>query len=166
MGTGIGHFIPLVAYLGFWVMCIVSLTGRPILGLYYMMPFLPYRTMRNHFLEWPLGANVLTILVLSVIVGALLHGKESSEIQDIYHLACFWSVLVLFHVVRSAERQCASSAMALRRELRHVERLHADSAGVSCRGLSNRRPKVCSDGRHTRRVSRFCSSIEAAYWRA
>jgi len=76
VGTGIGHYIPLVAYLGFWIMCIVSLTGKPLLGLYYMMPFLPYRTMRDHFLEWPLGANVLTILIFSVIVGALIHGKH------------------------------------------------------------------------------------------
>jgi putative inorganic carbon (hco3(-)) transporter len=57
-------------------MCIVSLAGRPLLGLYYLMPFLPYRTMRNHFLEWPLGANLLTILVFSVIIGALIHGKH------------------------------------------------------------------------------------------
>ena len=76
MGTGIGHYIPLVAYLGFWIMCLASLGGRPLLGLYYMMPFLPYRTMRDHFLDYPLGANVLTILVFSVLVGALLQGKH------------------------------------------------------------------------------------------
>lgn len=76
MGTGIGHYIPLLAYLGFWVMCLVSLSGRPLLGLYYMMPFLPYRTLRDHFLDYPLGGNVLTILVLAVLVGALIHGKH------------------------------------------------------------------------------------------
>ena len=76
MGTGIGHYIPLLAYLGFWVMCLVSLAGRPLLGLYYMMPFLPYRTMRDHFMTYPLGANMLTILVLAVILGALIHGKK------------------------------------------------------------------------------------------
>ena len=74
-GTGIGHYIPLVAYLGFWVMILVSLTGRPLLGLYYMLPFLPYRTMRNHFLTYPLGAQVLTILVFAIILGALIQGK-------------------------------------------------------------------------------------------
>ncbi len=57
-------------------MCLASLGGRPLLGLYYMIPFLPYRTMRDHFLDYPLGANVLTILVISVIVGALIHGKS------------------------------------------------------------------------------------------
>jgi O-antigen ligase len=41
-----------------------------------MIPFLPYRTVREHFLDYPLGGNVLTILVASVIVGALLRGKR------------------------------------------------------------------------------------------
>jgi putative inorganic carbon (hco3(-)) transporter len=76
LGTGIGHYIPLVAYLGFWVMCLVSLTGRPLLGLYYMIPFLPYRTLRDHFDDYPLGGNMLTLLVIAVIVGALFQGKH------------------------------------------------------------------------------------------
>lgn len=76
IGLGIGQYIPLIAYIGFWIMCIVSLSGRPLLGLYYMIPFLPYRTMRDHFLDYPLGANMLTILVFAVIVGALIHGKR------------------------------------------------------------------------------------------
>jgi putative inorganic carbon (HCO3(-)) transporter len=76
VGLGIGHYIPLVAYLGFWIMCLISLGGRPLLGLYYMIPFLPYRTMRDHFLIYPLGNSVLTILVIAVIVGALIQGKH------------------------------------------------------------------------------------------
>ncbi len=76
MGTGIGHYIPLVAYLGFWVMCVVSLTGKPLYGLYYMIPFVPYRTMRDHFVDYPLGGNMLTLLVISIILGALIAGKR------------------------------------------------------------------------------------------
>lgn len=76
MGTGIGHSIPFVAYLGFWVMILLSLFKDPKFGMYYMIPFLPYRTMRDHFLDWPLGGNVLTILVIAVVVGALLRGKR------------------------------------------------------------------------------------------
>lgn len=75
-GTGIGHYLPFVAYLGFWIMSIASLGGKPLYGFYYMIPFLPYRTLRDHFLDYPLGANVLTILVLAVIIGALIHGKR------------------------------------------------------------------------------------------
>ena len=76
MGTGIGHYIPLVAYLGFWVMALWSLGGKPLYGLYYIIPFIPYRTMRDHFLDYPLGGNVLTILVIAVLVGGLIHGKH------------------------------------------------------------------------------------------
>src|SRR5580704_2840486 len=57
-------------------MALVSLGGKPLYGLYYMLPFLPYRTMRDHFLDFPLGGNVLTILVVAVIVGALIRGKH------------------------------------------------------------------------------------------
>jgi O-antigen ligase len=75
-GSGLGHYIPLVAYIGIWVMCLVSLTGRPLWGLYYTMPFIPYRTLRDRFFEYPLGENVLTFLVAAIIVGALIHGKR------------------------------------------------------------------------------------------
>ena len=76
MGTGIGHIVPLVAYLGFWAAIFASLMGRPLYGLYYMLPFLPYRTLRDHFLDWPLGGNLLTILVIAVVLGAIFHGKR------------------------------------------------------------------------------------------
>ena len=76
LGTGLGHYIPLVAYLGFWVMCLVSLTGRPLWGLYYLMPFLPYRTMREHFADYPLSSQTVTILLLCVLIGAFFKGKR------------------------------------------------------------------------------------------
>lgn len=76
LGTGLGHYIPLVAYLGFWAMVLMSFMGKPLWGLYYMMPFIPYRTMRDKFLDYPLGANMLTILLLAIIVGAVLRGKR------------------------------------------------------------------------------------------
>jgi O-antigen ligase len=92
LGTGLGHYIPLVAYLGFCIMPFVSLTGRPLLGFYYMLPFLPYRTMRDHFLIYPLGANVLTILLLAVIVGALIHGKSLPKSK----LFAIWGVIAVY----------------------------------------------------------------------
>ena len=76
MGLGLVHYIPLIAYLGFWVAIVASLFGRPIYGLYYMLPFLPYRTMRDHFTDLPLGGNLLTFLVLAVVIGGVLHGKK------------------------------------------------------------------------------------------
>jgi putative inorganic carbon (HCO3(-)) transporter len=95
LGTGIGHYIPLVAYLGFWVMCVVSLVKRPLFGLYYAILFLPYRTFRDHFLDWPLGANLLTILVISIIIGALLRGKRLPK-SKLYSIWLIFAVYLYF----------------------------------------------------------------------
>ena len=76
MGTGIGHLMPVALYLSCWIAVLVSLGGRPLWGFYYLLPLLPYRTLRDHFLDYPLGANVLTILTFAVIIGALLHGRR------------------------------------------------------------------------------------------
>jgi putative inorganic carbon (hco3(-)) transporter len=76
VGLGLVSYVPLIAYLGCWVMCLLSLGGRPLWGLYYLMPLLPYRTMRDHFISYPLGGNMLTILVVAVLIGALIRGKK------------------------------------------------------------------------------------------
>ena len=76
MGTGIGHFIPLFFFLATCVACLVALAGRPLIGLYCLIPLLPYRTLRDHFLDYPLGGNIITILVVCVILGALFQGKN------------------------------------------------------------------------------------------
>ncbi len=76
LGTGLGHYIPFVAYVGFWVMCLVSLGGRPRLGLYYLLPFLPYRTMREHFADYPLSSQTVSILLVCVLLGAFFKGKR------------------------------------------------------------------------------------------
>jgi putative inorganic carbon (hco3(-)) transporter len=75
-GTGLGTYVPFIAYCGFWIAIFIALFRKPLYGLYYMIPFLPYRTMRDHFGDWPLGGNMLTILVIATFLGALLHGKK------------------------------------------------------------------------------------------
>jgi len=76
LGTGLGHFIPPIVYIGFWIAILVSLFAKPLYGFYYMIPFIPYRSLRDHLNDFPLGENLLTILVIAVIVGAILHGKR------------------------------------------------------------------------------------------
>ena len=93
-GTGIGVYIPVVAYLGFWVMCVVSFS-KPLYGFYYLILFIPYRTMRDHFLPYPLGAQVLTILVLCIITGAILHGKRLPA-SRLYLIWLFFGIYLYF----------------------------------------------------------------------
>lgn len=95
MGLGLAHYIPLIAYVGFWIATLLSLGGRPLLGFYYLLPFLPYRTMRDHFLIYPLGTNVVTILVLAIIVGAIVHGKRLPK-SKIYLIWLVFGVYMYF----------------------------------------------------------------------
>lgn len=95
LGTGLGHLVPPIAYLGFWIMILVSLFGKPLYGFYYMLPFIPYRSLRDHFLDFPLGENLLTILVLAVIVGAIIHGKKLPK-SKLYILWLIFSLYLYF----------------------------------------------------------------------
>ena len=95
LGTGLGHFIPIVVYLGFWIMTLVSLFGRPLYGLYYMLPFIPYRTLRDRLIDYPLGSNMLTILIVAVILGALMKGKRLPKSKLYLIWAAFGAYLYL-----------------------------------------------------------------------
>ena len=75
MGTGLGHYIPVLFYLISVAGWFVSLR-RPDLGLYLLIILLPYRTLRDHFLDYPLGGNIVTVLVLAILLGAFLRGKR------------------------------------------------------------------------------------------
>lgn len=76
-------------------MILVSLAGRPLYGFYYFIPFLAYRTMRDHFLDYPLGSNVLTILILAVILGAVLRGKVLPK-SKLYVIWLIFAVYLYF----------------------------------------------------------------------
>lgn len=92
MGTGLGHYIPVVAYVACWVMCLVALAGKPRYTFYLILPLLPYRTLRDHFLDYPLGGNILTIMVLTTIIGALLHGKRLPKTK----LYLIWAIFAFY----------------------------------------------------------------------
>jgi O-antigen ligase len=51
--------------------------------------------MRDHFLDFPLGANVLTILVIAVIVGAIIHGKRLPK-SKLYAVWLIFGVYLYF----------------------------------------------------------------------
>lgn len=86
-------------------MAIRALIGKPLQTFYFIILLLPYRTLRDHFLAYPLGSNVLTILVISVIVGALIQGKKLPKsrlyfiwlIMGIYLYFSMWLGTALGH---------------------------------------------------------------------
>ncbi len=73
-------------------MCLVALAGKPRYTFYLTLPLLPYRALRDHFLDYPLGGNILTIMVLTTILGALLHGKRLPKTK----LYLIWAIFAFY----------------------------------------------------------------------
>jgi putative inorganic carbon (hco3(-)) transporter len=91
-GTGLGQYVPVLAYIACWVLCLLALSGRPLLSFYFTLPLLPYRALRDKFGGYPLGGNLLTILVIVTIIGALLHGKRLPKTK----LYLVWFVFAIY----------------------------------------------------------------------
>jgi len=92
LGLGTENFAPLILYIGFWVMCVISLAGRPTWGLYYTILFLPFRAVRIRLSPFPLGVSMLTILIISVVLGAILQRKHLPKSK----LYLIWLVYGIF----------------------------------------------------------------------
>lgn len=77
MNTGLGQFIPAVLYIGILLTCAVSLFWRPRFGLYVLVLLLPLQTTRLKIIGFPLGANVIFLLLFSVLLGAFFKQQGS-----------------------------------------------------------------------------------------
>jgi len=99
-GLGLVHYIPLLAYLGFRSCAWFPLPEDPA-GALLFDPVLAISHHADHFVEYPLGANVLTILIL-----AGLPGRSSMEafaiVKTLPDMACLWCLSVLLDVVGTA----------------------------------------------------------------
>ena len=99
-----------------------------------MIPFLPYRTMRDHFLDYPLGGNVLDDSGRwRSLWAALIHGKRLPK-SKLYGIWLIFGVYLYFSMwFGYGARECAPApTLDFGRKLCDMERLHADSAGFCC----------------------------------
>lgn len=75
MGTGIGHFVPLILYAGVICTCVLSIFWKPQIGVYVLVPLLPYEALREKFIDYPLGSHVIYLLLVSILLGLALKGQ-------------------------------------------------------------------------------------------
>ena len=76
MHVGLREFAPLVMYIGAIVAFLLSITWKPQIGLYYLVPLLPLQTARYWLHSLPLGEKLVDILVLGVLIGLFLRRAE------------------------------------------------------------------------------------------
>jgi putative inorganic carbon (HCO3(-)) transporter len=77
MGMGLTQFVPLVVYAAILLACVMSVFWKPQIGIYIIIPLLPFQVLRERLEEFPLGSHVVYLLLLSVIVGLFLRSELS-----------------------------------------------------------------------------------------
>jgi putative inorganic carbon (HCO3(-)) transporter len=72
---GLETYVPTVLYLGFWLVVVLSIFWKPVTGIYYLIPIIPAQTFRDGLAGFPLGENVVTIVLIAVAIGLLRKGQ-------------------------------------------------------------------------------------------
>jgi O-antigen ligase len=69
LGLNLSGMAPLLLYIGGFIVFLLSASGRPHLGLYYLVPLLPLQTLRYKLHQFPLGSQWIDIILLGVLIG-------------------------------------------------------------------------------------------------
>jgi O-antigen ligase len=63
--------IAILLYLGAIAAVLASIFWRPVVGIFYLVPLIPLQTMRYRLNDFPLGASVVTIVLVAVAIGVI-----------------------------------------------------------------------------------------------
>ncbi len=69
MGFGLEPFIPYVLYAAAIVAFVLSITWKPVAGIFYLLPLIPLQTIRYRTNELPLGSSIVGIILVGVAIG-------------------------------------------------------------------------------------------------
>ena len=77
LNLGLETAAPFVLYAAAIVVLLLSIFWRPITGIYYLVPLIPLQTVREHMNHFPLGQNLVDIMLVAVGIGVLRRGKSA-----------------------------------------------------------------------------------------
>jgi len=72
---GLGDLVPTLLYFGGIVAFLLSVFWKPQIGLYFIVPLLPWQTVRYRLHGMPLGEQFVDIVYLGVAIGLFFHRK-------------------------------------------------------------------------------------------
>jgi putative inorganic carbon (hco3(-)) transporter len=61
----------ILLYVGAVFAVLASIFWRPVVGIFYLAPLIPLQTMRYRLNSFPLGASVVTVVLLAVAIGVM-----------------------------------------------------------------------------------------------
>jgi len=68
---GLEGSMGIILYMGAIVAMLASIFWRPVVGIFYLVPLIPLQTARYRLNVYPLGASVITIVLLAVAIGVV-----------------------------------------------------------------------------------------------
>ena len=68
---GLEQYLGLGLYCAGIVALVLSIFWRPLVGLCYLVPLIPLQTTRYRLIEFPLGATVVSLILMGVFLGLL-----------------------------------------------------------------------------------------------
>jgi putative inorganic carbon (hco3(-)) transporter len=92
MNFGFESYIPYVIYLAFLVSFALSVFWRPIVGIFFLLPWIPLQTIRYRVNDLPLGESVIGITLLGVVLGLLRRGQPILPKTPWTNLLCAYGV--------------------------------------------------------------------------
>jgi O-antigen ligase len=76
-GLGLTQFMPITIYLMAIVIAWVSLY-RPKVGLFFIVPLLPFQVILNRLHEYPFGKDTVNVLFLCILIGWLINVRDEN----------------------------------------------------------------------------------------
>src|SRR6266403_491840 len=100
MHLGISTYAPLLIYVGAIIAALLSIFRNPRIGLYFLVPLLPMQTVRYWVHSYPFGEKLVDILLLSVLIGLLVHSEKpvfiGSSLNKVILIFCVLTFLALW----------------------------------------------------------------------
>lgn len=76
MIPGLHGVAPLAMYVAAIACSLLSIIKNPRIGLYFLVPLLPMQTARYWLHEYALGEKLVDVVLLSVVLGLLIHSEK------------------------------------------------------------------------------------------
>jgi putative inorganic carbon (HCO3(-)) transporter len=84
VGFGLTGYVPFVVYIGLVVALLAVIFHDVRYGIYGMVPILPYRSIYESVQAYPLGKDLVDLIILGMLIGWFMRKKEPLEWTNAY----------------------------------------------------------------------------------
>lgn len=84
MGFGLTQYVPFIVYLGLFALFIIVIIYDVRYGIYFLVPFLPFRTIFESIKVYPFGKDLVDLIIVGMIIGWMIRKDEAPNSTPVY----------------------------------------------------------------------------------